>query len=180
MICQRWRDGSGLVGASEPHRSGRPGGERGRKVAQQIRLGTGSREGEADPACGLSDASPELEQPEADRGELGSGEAVGGRDGVAHGEHQPVGGGVQDEPHLVGGGVPAGCAVGGKLGLVQLDQVLCLPAGAVQVGVEPGGRAGGDVRDDIADVEAQPRCLDASGDTTLLAPGLGRVRGLGT
>ena len=32
--------------------------------------------------------SAELEQPEADRRELGPGEAMGRRDGVPHGEHQ--------------------------------------------------------------------------------------------
>lgn len=48
------------------------------------------------------------------------GEAARLRDGVPHGEHQP-GGGVQDEPHPVGGGVPATGAVGNELAFVQLD-----------------------------------------------------------
>jgi hypothetical protein len=42
-------------------------------------------------------------------------------DGVAHGEDQPIGGGVKDEPHLVGSCGPAAGSVGGELGLVQLD-----------------------------------------------------------
>ena len=63
----------------------------------------------------------------------------GGRDGVAHGEHQPVGAGVKDETHLVGGRGPADGAVGGELGLVHLDQVLGLAAGAIEVGIEPLG-----------------------------------------
>ena len=69
------------------------------------------------------DAGGELEEPEADCGELGPGERVSLRDGVAHGEDQPIGGGVKDEAHLIGGGGSAAGAVGGKLGLVQLDQV---------------------------------------------------------
>ena len=86
---------------------------------------------------------------------------------------------MQDEPHLVGGRVPAGGAVGSELALVQLNQVLGLSAGAVELGVEPFRRAGGDVRDHVADVDAEPRGLDAGSDAALLSPGLGRVRGLG-
>ena len=104
---------------------------------------------------------------------------MGLRDGVADGQHQPVSRRVQHEPHLVGGRVPAGGAVGGQLRFVEFDQVLGLTAGAVEVGVEPFGRAGGDVRDHVADVEAEPRGLDAGSDAALLSPGLGRVRGLG-
>ena len=63
-----------------------------------------------------------------------------GGDGVAHGEHQPIGGGVQDEPHLVGERAAAAGAVGGELGLVQLDQVLGLAAGAVERLVDMLGR----------------------------------------
>ena len=69
-------------------------------------------------ASGLANAGAELEQAQPDRRELGPGEAMAGRDGVSHGEHQPVGCGVQDEPHLVGGRMPAGGAVGGELALV--------------------------------------------------------------
>ena len=62
--------------------------------------------------------------------------------GVAQREHQPVGGGVQDEAELVGERALAGGAAGGELGLVLLDEVLDLSARAVDPLVEMTGRAG--------------------------------------
>ena len=53
--------------------------------------------------------------------------------GIAQGEHQPVGRGVQDEAELVGERALAGGPVGGELALVQLDEVLGLAAGAVDI-----------------------------------------------
>jgi hypothetical protein len=66
-------------------------------MAQQVGVRAGCGEGEVDASDGLSDAGSELEQPQPDRGELGFGEAMGGRDVVSHGEHQPIGCGVQHE-----------------------------------------------------------------------------------
>ena len=66
------------------------------------------------------------------RGELGVPQRIPTRDCSAQVEQQPVGGGVQDEPHLVGQRRAAAGAIGGELGLVLLDQVLGLPAGAVE------------------------------------------------
>ena len=86
---------------------------------------------------------------------------------------------MQDEPHLVGGRGPAAGAVRGELGLVQLDQVLGLAALAVELGVEPLGRAGRDVGHHVADVEAQAGGLDAGGDAALPGPRPGPMRGLG-
>ena len=57
--------------------------------------------------------------------------------GVAHHQQQPVGGGVQHEAHLIGERRAATGAIRGKLGLVQLDQVLGLAALAIQSIVEP-------------------------------------------
>jgi hypothetical protein len=45
---------------------------------------------------------------------------------VAHRQDQPVGGGVQDQAHLVGPRAAAAGAVGSQLRLAQLDQVLGL------------------------------------------------------
>src|SRR3954463_2911711 len=70
-------------------------------------------------------------------------------------------------------------AVGGELGLMQLDQVLGLAAGAIKVGIKPFGRPARDVGDDVADVETEPRRLDAGCDAALSRPGLGGVGGLG-
>ena len=46
-------------------------------------------------------------------------------------KHQPVGGGVQHQHERVGERALAGGAVGGEVGLVLLDEVLGLAAGAV-------------------------------------------------
>ena len=43
-----------------------------------------------------------------------------------------VGGGVQDQAHLVGQRTATAGTVGGELGLVKFDQVLGLAAGAVE------------------------------------------------
>ena len=86
---------------------------------------------------------------------------------------------MQDEPHLIGERRTATGAVGGELGLVQLDQVLGLAAGAVEILIQPLGGAAADVGDDIADVETLSRGLDACGDAALPRPGLGAVAGLG-
>ena len=121
----------------------------------------------------------DLEQAKPQRRELRPGEIASGRDGLAHGQHQPVGGRVQHEPNLVGHGAPARGPVGGKLRLVELDPVLRLAAGAVQALVDDA-RAGADqVGDDKADVEPQAGRLDAGNRATLARPALGPVRRLG-
>jgi hypothetical protein len=48
--------------------------------------------------------------------------------GVAHCQHEPVGGGLQHETHLIGERRTATGAVRGKLTFVQLDQILGLTA----------------------------------------------------
>src|SRR5262249_16981460 len=87
---------------------------------------------------------------------------------------EPVGGGVQDEAELVGLGVAAGGAIGGKLALVPLDEVLGLAAGAIDGLVEMPG-AGLERGDDIADIETLGRGLDAGHEAALLVPTLGTV-----
>ena len=74
----------------------------------------------------------ELQKPQANGVELGRGERVCLGDCITQGEHQPVRGGVQDQPHLVGERAAAAGAIGGKLRLVQFDQVLGLASGAVE------------------------------------------------
>ena len=83
-------------------------------------------------------------------------------DRVAHHEHQPVGGGVQQQAHLIGQRRAATGPVGGKLALVQLDQVLGLTTRAIEGVVEPFGAAG-DVGHHVADVQTLAGCLDARG-----------------
>jgi hypothetical protein len=62
---------------------------------------------------------------------------------------------VQHEAHLIGDGGMAGRAIRRQLRLVQLDQVLGLPARAIQAVVDPLGRAVFEIGDDEADVEAE-------------------------
>ena len=87
--------------------------------------------------------------------------ACGSGDRITHREHQPVGTGVQYEAYLVGERRPATGAVGGQLGLVQLDQVLGLAAGTVQGVVEPLGAATREVGDHVANVQPLRGGLDA-------------------
>ena len=69
------------------------------------------------------DAGANLEQPQPEDGELGLSERIGDRDGIAKAQHQPVGGGMEDEAHLVGDRSLARGAVGAELHFVHLDQV---------------------------------------------------------
>ena len=131
--------------------------------------------------CGsrLDDAAGDLQETQTDAGKLGVAQRIPTRDRGAQVVQQPVGAGVQEEPHLVGERRAAAGAIGRELALVQLDQVLGLAAGAVEAGIEPLGRTGRDVGDDVADVETKPRRLDACGDAAFPLPGLGGMGGLG-
>ena len=62
---------------------------------------------------------------------------------------------------------------------MQLDEVLGLPARAIEGVVNPFGRAVFDVGDDEADVEPERRGFDAGDGAPLAVPGLGLVAGLG-
>jgi len=85
-------------------------------------VGVGSRQGDLDAGDHLGDATCHLDQVKADRVELGiAPERCAGRQ-IPQVQHQPVGGGVDQEAELVGGGLGARGAVGGKVQLVRLDQ----------------------------------------------------------
>ena len=101
------------------------------------------------------------------------------RNGVADGEHQPIGAGVQNKADLVGERRAARRAIGGELGLVQLDEIFRLPARAIEAFVEPFGRAVVEIGDDEADVEPEPRGFDAGDGASFRVPGTGPVAGLG-
>ena len=131
--------GCGRAGGVWPLRSGPLGREGAGKRAEQGGLGTARREGEAHAACGFDDPCGDLDQAQAQRRKFRAGEVAGLGDGLAQGEHQPIGRRVQREPHLIGDRGAAGRAVGGELGLVQLDQVLGLAARAIERVVEPWG-----------------------------------------
>src|ERR1700757_4548792 len=103
------------------------------QAAEQVGVGARRSEGETDAGGGLDDAGCDLEKPEPDRVELGRCQIARLWDGIAHGEDEPIGGGVEDEADLVGERRAATGAIGGELGLVQLDQVLGLSASAIEV-----------------------------------------------
>src|SRR3954470_6281327 len=90
-----------------------------------------------------------------------------------------VGGGVQDQPHLIGERAAAAGAIGGKLGLVQFDQILGLASGAVERLVDMLGRPGLDAGDDEADIEALCGGLDPGTGTPVDMPGFRPVACLG-
>lgn len=122
-----------------PRRSGPAGHERGGQGGEQIGIETGGGEGQVDAGGDLDDAGGDLEQREAQHGELRRSQIARFRNGVADGEHQPVGGGVKDEANLVGERRAARRAIGGKLGLVQLDEILRLAARTIEAFVQPLG-----------------------------------------
>ena len=94
--------------------------------------------------------APILSRRSLEGGELGAGERRGAGDGVAQGEHEPIGCGVQDKPELVGERALAGDSVRGELAIVHLDRVFGLTMGTGDVFVEMAGLAS-ERGDDIAD-----------------------------
>jgi hypothetical protein len=72
------------------------------QAAEQVGLRTACREGEANTGSGLDDPRGNFEKPEPDRIELRCGQIARLGNEVAHGEDEPIGGGVEDEPDLVG------------------------------------------------------------------------------
>ena len=71
-------------------------------MPEQAGVRTGGGECEPNAACGLDDASAYFQEFFAQGRELGHGQRMNFRDIVAQIEHQPICGGVQDEPHLIG------------------------------------------------------------------------------
>ena len=129
---------------------------------------------DADARGLLHDAGADLEQARPEGRELGPGERHPAGHGIAQGEHQPVGRGVQDEAELVGDRALAGGPVGGELALVQLDEVLGLAAGAVDIFIEMAGVAA-ERGDDVAGVEAARGGLQPGDDPAFAVPRTGGV-----
>ena len=91
----------------------------------------GRRQRDPDPGDHLGDAGGHFDQPESDGVELsGPPDRSFGRE-VTHAVHQPVGGGVDQQSELIGGGFGARCAIGSQVQFVGFDQVLGLAASAV-------------------------------------------------
>src|ERR1700738_1330010 len=142
-------------------------------------LWAGSSKGEADAGSHLDNPRAELQEPQANGVELGGGERVCLGDCITDSEHEPVGGSVQDQPHLVGERAAAAGAVGGELRLVQFDQVLGLASGTVERLVKILCRSGLQAGDDEAGVEALCGSLDPGTGTASGVPGFRPVACLG-
>jgi hypothetical protein len=110
-------------------------------------MGVARRQRDLDAGDELGDARGDLHEGEPQGVELRITPERGLGCQPAQGMQQPVGGGVDQEPELVGGRPGARRAVGGEVQLVRLDQVLGLTAAAVELLVEPSRRAG-EVGDD--------------------------------
>ena len=82
-----------------PHLSGAERGERAGQAGEEGRLGMTGREGQAHGSGGFDDTSGDFEQTKAQGRELGLGQIALFGNGVSDGQHQPIGGGVQDEPN---------------------------------------------------------------------------------
>src|SRR4029077_3239051 len=80
---------------------------------------------------------------------------------------------------LIGERRTATGAIGGKLCLMQLDQVFGLAARAIQAVVDPIRRADIEAGDDEADVEAELRRLNTGDGASFVIPGLCLVARLG-
>ena len=82
---------------------------------------------------------------------------------------------MQDEAELVGDRALAGGPVRGELALVQLDEVLGLAAGAVNIFIEMAG-VSAERGDDVAGVEAARACLQPGRRPVFGGPRTGRRR----
>jgi hypothetical protein len=95
--------------------------------------------------------------------------------GLAQFEHQPIGGCMEEEPHLIGERRPAGGAIRGQLTLVQFDQIFHLATRAIERVIDMFGRATCDLGDHLANIEPQFSRFDAGADAALGPPGFGCV-----
>ena len=139
----------------------------------------GGREGNPDSADSLDDTCADLDQSQPQGAELGTGQWLRRRDRGAQPEHQPERASVRNETDLVGECGAATGAVGGKLALIQLNQVLGLATGTIESVIQLLGAATGDVGDDEADIEAFGGGLDARSHASWAVPGFGAVASLG-
>jgi hypothetical protein len=149
-----------------------------RDAPEQRRFWAGCGESDAHACRGLGDAPCDLEQAYPQCREFGARQRVRLGDGVAHGQHEPVSRGMQHEAHLIGECGAATGAIGSKLALVQLDQVLGLPACTVERVVEPLGASALQVGDHVADVQPLRAGLDPGRHAPLTTPGFGAIAGL--
>ena len=111
--------------------------QRSGQAAEEVGFGACCGERKANAARGLDDTGGDFQETKTQGCELGSGQFPGFGNGVAHGQHQPISGGVENEADLIGECRTATGAVGGELRLMQLDQILGLAPRAIQAVVDP-------------------------------------------
>ena len=114
--------------------------------------------GDLDPGDHLGDAGGDLDQAETEGVELSVTPERAFGCQVPQTVHQPVGGGVDQQAELVGGGLGAGGAVGGQMELVSLDQVLRLAARAIDLFIEHRPQSF-EIGDDEPGIDTQGRGL---------------------
>jgi hypothetical protein len=122
-----------------PRRSRTEPEQRAGQAAEEVGFGTCRGERKANAVRGLDDTGSDFQETRTQRRELGSGQFPGFGNGVAHGQHQPISGGVEHEADLVGERRTAAGAIGGELRLMQLDQILGLAARTIGAVVDPLG-----------------------------------------
>jgi hypothetical protein len=69
--------------------------QRAGQAAEEVGFGTCRGERKANAAGGLDDTGGDFQETKSQRSELGSGQFPGFGNGVAHGKHQPISGGVR-------------------------------------------------------------------------------------
>ena len=120
-IFQGWRlRGRVRDAATAPRRSRSGGAKPSCESAKDRAVRACGGQEDTDAGRALDDAGGDLDQTKPQRRERCNRERRALRDGIARGEHEPIGGGVQDEPELVGLGVATRGSVGGELSLVLM------------------------------------------------------------
>jgi hypothetical protein len=123
----RWGWGRSGSRGSLPHRSRRRGRHEAHcESGKDTALRTAGRQVDTDAGGVLDDAGTDLDQAQAQRGELAARERARARQPRSQAVHEPVGRRVQDEAHLVGWAV-AGRAVRGELALCSLIRFSAWP-----------------------------------------------------
>src|SRR3546814_3446553 len=82
---------------------------------------------------------------------------------------------MEEQPQLVGRGLCAGCTICGEMGFPRLDVIFRLPPPAIDLLVEPAGRALFEIGDDEAGVGPLIADFDAGDDPLDAAPAFSAV-----
>ena len=131
---------------------------------------TGCRQADDDFGLQLGDAGGDLQEPETQGVELRHPPGRALRHQRPQTPHQPIGGGVQEQPHLVGAGPTAGGPVGCQVGLPGLDMIFRVAAPTVGPLIKLFGWAAGQAGDNEPCVHALRPGLDPGDDALGAGP----------